>query len=393
MKNMNPKKYNWFFAFVLLCSTTNLLASSCEFDEVEFSVDFPTARLNECIEKNKSSYLLKVNAENYPVNHSPWYAFKVQTNKPKTIRIAIEFKNEKPRYFPKISHDKKQWQAIPFRIKNNQLTFKLKLDEHPVYVAGQEIIDNDFYVYWMKNIEKISGTEMTMLGKSTQNRSIYQLESSSDNNNEKNNNEWVILTGRMHPPEVTGALALFPFSQELLLDSELAKQFRERFNILLIPNLNPDGVEHGHWRHNVNGVDLNRDWNEFKQIETQLVHQKLQTIVANGGKIVFGIDFHSTQKDIFYTMPTDYGMKPAMLAENWLNELDKKLPEFKVRIKPGRSLPSRGIFKQYIADTYGVQAITYEMADEADRKQIQVVAKVAAITFMEKLLETPKEDF
>ncbi|MFT6733627.1 MAG: hypothetical protein ACJAS9_001816 [Polaribacter sp.] len=381
-------KYSkWLFSFVLLLSTTNVFASSCEFDEVVFSVDFPTARLNECIEKNNSSYLLKVNAENYPVNHSPWYAFKVQANKAKKIRIAIAFKNEKPRYFPKISRDKKTWQAIPFKIRNNQLTFKLSLDKNPLFVAGQEIIDNEFYLYWLKNIEKLSGSKMSVLGQSTEERPIYQIQSSRSTSN-----EWIVLTGRMHPPEVTGALALFPFSQELLLGKGLASQFRERFNILLVPNLNPDGVELGHWRHNINGVDLNRDWKNFKQKETQLVHQKLQSIVKDGGKIVFGIDFHSTQKDVFYTMPTDYGMKPAMLVEEWLNDVAKKLPDFNVRVKPG-SRPNKGIFKQYIADTYGVQAVTYETADEADRQQIQQVAKVAATTFMDHLLKTPKKDF
>lgn len=385
---MKIKNYKWLFSLVLFLSTTNAFASSCAFDEVKFTVDFPTARLNECIEKNSSSYLLKVNAENYPVNHSPWYAFKVQANKPKIIRIAIAFKNEKPRYYPKISHDKKTWQAIPFKIRNNQLTFKLSVDENPVFVAGQEIIDNEFYLYWLKNIEQLSGNKMSVLGQSTEGRPIYQIQSSTSSSN-----EWIVLTGRMHPPEVTGALALFPFSQELLLGKGIASQFRERFNILLVPNLNPDGVEHGHWRHNINGVDLNRDWKNFKQKETQLVHQKLQSIVANGGKIVFGIDFHSTQKDVFYTMPTDYGVKPAMLVNEWLSDLAKKVPSFKVKNKPGAANPSRGIFKQYIADTYGVQAVTYEMADEGDRQQIQTVAKVAATTFMDKLLETPKENF
>jgi len=42
-------------------------------------------------------------------------------------------------------------------------------------------------------------------------------------------------------------------------DSELAREFRRRFSIIMVPLLNPDGVVLGHWRHNVNGVDLNRD--------------------------------------------------------------------------------------------------------------------------------------
>ncbi len=118
---MRLKKHIGLLALVLLCLSTNLLASNCKFDDIEFSVNFPTARLNECVEKNSHSYLLTINAENYPVNHSPWYAFKVQAKKSKEIRIAIAFKHEKPRYFPKISHDKKNWQAIPYKNLGSKL--------------------------------------------------------------------------------------------------------------------------------------------------------------------------------------------------------------------------------------------------------------------------------
>ena len=31
--------------------------------------------------------------------------------------------------------------------------------------------------------------------------------------------------------------------------------------------MNPDGVDLGHWRHNANGVDLNRDWSYYNQPE------------------------------------------------------------------------------------------------------------------------------
>ena len=168
-------------------------------------------------------------------------------------------------------------------------------------VAAQELITNEIYHKWLKAVvNKEPEYKLSKLGDSTQSRPIYQLEHSTESN------EWVVILGRMHPPEVTGALALFPFSQQLLFNKKQGTTFRKRFNILLIPNLNPDGVEHGHWRSNINGFDLNRDWNKFKQLETQLVRDRLEEIASNDGKIIFAIDFHSTKKDILYTMPTDY---------------------------------------------------------------------------------------
>jgi len=371
--------------FLLLLIGFNVSTYACEFPEVTFKADFSAAHLDECKQLSSKSYLLTIKPENYPINNSPWYAFKVTSTKEQTINVAIEYIQGKHRYKPKVSNNGKNWTPHRHKVSKGKLKFKLDVSNKPVWVSAQEIIDNQFYLRWLKRLSKNHENKIYELGKSTEQRAIYQLVNSSTSK------EWVVLIGRMHPPEVTGAMALFLFSAELLSDSALATSFRKRFNILLIPNINPDGVEHGHWRSNINGVDLNRDWKNFKQQETRLVRDQLQEIVASGGKIVFAIDFHSTSKNIFYTMPTDYGIAPQLLAENWLKSLDKAMPELDVNIKPGSS--SKGVFKQYIADTYEVQAITYEMGDNTNRPKIRAIAKTAAQKFMEKLLDTPADSF
>jgi len=375
---------------ILLILSTNLVYGSepfnCDFKDVTFNADFSAAHLDQCKQRNSRSYLLTIKPENHPINNSPWYAFKVTAKESKTINVAIEYIQGNHRYRPKISLDGVQWVSIPHRIKNDKLTFKLEVGKKPVWVSAQELVTNEFYHDWLQAIANKSAYKLSVLGESTEQRPIYQLESTNESN------EWVVVVGRMHPPEVTGALALFPFAEKLLFSSDVGQRFRNRFNLLIIPNINPDGVEHGHWRSNVNGVDLNRDWKLFKQQETRIVHEKLQQIVTAGGKIVFAIDFHSTKKDIFYTMPIDYGLKPAKLTEHWLKAVDVAMPDFKVIMQPGNN-PDNGVFKQYIADTYGVHAITYEMADTADRKQIQSVANTAAKLFMQTLVDTPAEQF
>jgi len=196
------------------------------------------------------------------------------------------------------------------------------------------------------------------------------------------------VLGRMHPPELTGALALFPFVENLIAD----QAFRERFNVLVIPNLNPDGVAMGNWRHNANGIDLNRDWKQFKQVESRLVRDKLNAITHAGDKIVFALDFHSTHKDIFYTMPSSYGLNPPHFVENWLGALEKSAAPFVVRQQPGNN-PDKGVFKQYIADTFKVHAITYEMGDNTDRAVIDDIAKQASRTLMDTLMTTSPHKF
>ena len=72
------------------------------------------------------------------------------------------------------------------------------------------------------------------------------------------------------------------------------RKFRTQFNIYAFPLLNPDGADMGMWRHNANGKDLNRDWVEFSQPETQTVRDYLDGKVDDGKNIQFAVDFHTS---------------------------------------------------------------------------------------------------
>ena len=374
------------FSAILLtaCASNNesVNTQACNAGNVILTADFATGRMDECKLLGNNEYLITLIPENTPINSSPWYAFKIQAKQPTPIKVTMVVKGDKHRYLPKISKNGKDWQLQPYHIDGKRWTINIDASQDAVYISGQEIIDNQYYIDWAKSLQNKVKISHEILGKSTQGRPLYQIESNS------HSNEWVVVLGRMHPPEVTGALALFPFVENLMSN----KAFIQRFNVLVIPNLNPDGVAMGNWRHNANGVDLNRDWKTFKQVESCLVRDKLNAITAAGGNIVFALDFHSTHKDIFYTMPSSYGLNPPHLVENWLGALEKIVAPFVVKQQPGNN-PDKGVFKQYIADTFNVHAITYEMGDNTDRAVIDDIAQQASNILMNTLLNTPANEF
>ncbi|WP_395338920.1 hypothetical protein PN836_013075 [Ningiella sp. W23] len=51
------------------------------------------------------------------------------------------------------------------------------------------------------------------------------------------------------------------------------------------------------------------------------------------------------------------------------------------------------MFKQFIADYYGVHAVTYEMGDNTERQLINHVAQTSALLLMEQMLDTPPDAF
>lgn len=369
------------FIFFICACVISTSSTACEFAQVTFDTQFSTGRLASCEQKSPDKYILQLRPENTPINNSPWYAFKVTAKKAQTIEVTLQVQDGDHRYSPKISTDKRHWQAIKYKIKKDKMRFKLKVSSTPLWVAGQEIIDNQYYYQWGQALTQRTPSKQDILGWSVQQRPIFKIESTNTDNK-----ELVVILGRMHPPELTGAIALFPFVQTLFSDSPLAKQFRQRFAILVVPNLNPDGVYLGNWRHNANGVDLNRQWKTFAEPEVSAVHNYLTKLTQAGKKISMAVDFHSTHKDIFYTMPADYGVEQPFVVRNWLNSLDALYPDFKVIQKPGNN-PDKGVFKQYIADQFNVHAITYEMGDNTDRAFIHKLAIDAANTFMQTQLQ------
>lgn len=355
-------------------------AQTCSTGNVRLTADFASGRMDECTRVTDKEYLITLVPENTPINSSPWYAFKIEANQTTDIRLVIKVRGDKNRYPPKVSIDGKKWQLQAHTIEDDKLIIELTASTKSLIIAAQEIINNQYYVDWAKRLKANSQVRHSILGHSTEGRPIYKIEHRNDKAN-----EWLVILGRQHPPEITGALALFPFVETLLAGSETSNAYLSQYNLLVIPNINPDGVYAGNWRHNANGIDLNRDWGNFSQTETQLINNYLDNLVSQGQKIRFAVDFHSTRRDIFYTMPTDYGMEQPYFVEHWLAMLNDETPDFDVLMRPG-SNPNNGVSKQYFADKFNVHAVTYEMGDNTERRNIVSIANKAASALMKTML-------
>jgi murein tripeptide amidase MpaA len=129
--------------------------------------------------------------------------------------------------------------------------------------------------------------------------------------------------GRQHPPETTGALALIGFVERLFETDALAKRFRDEVGILLYPLINPDGVDKGYWRHNVQGKDLNREWGLFSQPENRAIDTDVaQWLEKHDTQLIKAIDFHSTHYEVFYTQPDQSAETMPDLLGDWLADFE-----------------------------------------------------------------------
>lgn len=317
------------------------------------------------------------------INDSPWYAFKLSSNSPMTAKISLRYRGGHHRYWPKVSKDGQHWtrldpQHVVSSANGRRAEFEIDLSADPVWMAGQELITPVIYDAWNSRTAKVANMPIMVLGNSTAGLPIYVFDSNAESR------EVLFLVGRQHPPEVSGAFAFFAFAETILGDSDLAQQFRARFRVIAIPLLNPDGVVGGNWRHNLGGVDLNRDWGPFTQPETRLVAELLEDLDARDSKIRMFIDFHSTKENVFYALP-DVTHPPDFIA-TWLEAARSRTVGYPFALTQGPA-SDMTIAKNYIYERYGIPAVTFEVGDETDRNVTRTAAKVFAEELMQLMLD------
>lgn len=358
------------------------------------SNNFEGARLNGACLSNDTLISVLITAENIPINMSPWYAYKIWAEEETEIWIEMAYGNDGyHRYFPKLSYDGTNWEnldSINYREsivkrKNEKgeeeeiiesIYMKLKLSSDTLMISAQEIMTNKHNAEWEYKLLELDFVEREQIGVSINNQAINALKIGSGQTS-----KIIAVLSRQHPPEVTGHIAMQSFIETVCSDSKLAKKFRKRYDVYLIPFVNPDGVVNGHWRHNAGGVDLNRDWQNFNQPETKAIRDYFHYQTDSLEKqLKYFIDFHSTFEDIYYTMENDD------LASRIIQSIMDELPGYSPNIKSVKEDNAPVTSSAYFFNTYNIDALTFEIGDNTRREFVKKKTQVFATKFMEHML-------
>ncbi|MEP0004808.1 MAG: M14 family metallopeptidase [Balneola sp.] len=352
------------------------------------SNNFESARLSDFYAINDSTFEVFIEPENAPINNSPWYAFKIWSDSTRSAVIRLNYNNARHRYVPKISTDDSTYTVdmnkAVYDSALKTLDFQVNLSKEPITVSAQPISNTKSFDDWLMKMSQHSYASISEIGVSKLGNPIKELTINETDPNSKAG--VLIIMSRQHPPEVSGYYAARYFIEELISDSELSKQFRSEFIVRSFPLINVDGVINGHWRHSAAGIDLNRDWENFNQPETRAVKDALLPLLQDPMKTVYyGIDFHSTNENIFYPIEQSVKTFPDDLTQRWTpfiqqdNESVKFVTEEFDTTSP--------ISKNWIYKTFGADAVTFEMSDELPLETIEQVGRSAARSLMKLLLD------
>ncbi len=359
------------------------------------SNEFDGARMNGVAKTGENKVTVLITPENTPINSSPWYAFKIWSDSKKDIEIKITY-NEGVghRYYPKVSANGKNWTPVDstFYLVDTAsfakgespkfCSFSLSLSPDTTWVAAQELIVSNNINSWATGLAEKDYVSMAELGKSKEGRSINYLQIGNPESK-----KMLMVLSRQHPPEVTGWLAMKAFTEELCALDELPDQFRKEYCIYVVPCVNPDGVDNGNWRHGAGGIDLNRDWEDFNQPETQAIRKFMQNKVAEQRKFYFMIDFHSTYEDIYYTIAPELKGNMPGIVPKIIQAMAEDIPGYDPNIRPNEADAQRINSTVSIFHEFGAEAVTYEVGDDTPRELIKKKGELTAKNLMEIMLE------
>lgn len=357
----------------------------CAGDGLQVTAAFEGARLHACT-IGSEGLVTTIAPEFAPINPSPWYAWRIDSDRWRTLQVRQRYLHGRHRYSPWISTDGIDWAPLApagWQVdeESGELLITLDLSQGPQWIAANPLWSGgdtlDLTAQWAGP----AGLEREVLGESELGRPLLAWSGGPFDRA-----GWVLLVGRQHPPELPGAHAFHGFIERILDQDELARRFRARYGLVLVPLVNPDGVHLGHWRANARGTDLNRDWGPFLEPETRAVGGAVRRWAAQSPLRVM-IDFHATWEDTVYAEREwrDPGLAEFQAA--WRQRLDARLgpasPRWSENHNPG--LPT---LRAWARNAFGAASFTWEAGDATGEGDARRRAAAAAETLMQLMLET-----
>lgn len=339
-------------------------------------------RLNDAVRINDSLVEVKILPENQPINSSPWYAFKVWSEQEKQMWIRLTYPTTGfHRYYPKINKrglyykklDSAAFHPHPKILEDGseRIEFaeaKVWVGPDTLWIAAQDFAGTQYVERWKAKILEHNFVEKIQIGLSKEGRPLEVLKIGK-----ADDQKMLMAISLQHPPEIPGFLALKSFVETLCEDSPEAREFRSKYNLYVMPMMNPDGVARGHWRHNVGGVDTNRDWVNFNQPEPKALAEFMEKKVRDtDGKFVFAADFHATWEDIFYTINEDLEGNHPGLIPKLIRRSTRKIPGYEPNIRPSDRMERGVTSSSYFFFVHGAEAMTFEVGDNTPRNLIRL---------------------
>jgi len=355
------------------------LDAACSTASAAITFDIETAPHPVCTVLGEGAFALLITPEHAPpINPSPWYAFRYSARGGQGILVRLDYLEAKHRYAPKLLRAGAVT-PLAVTVAPDGHSAEVTLPAGEGVVAAQEPFGQSRYDGLLARLARLPRTERIELGRSLDGRPVAGIRLG-----QPTAPALVVLLGRQHPPETTGAVAMEAFLEALSEQMQADPRIGARIQFLAVPELNPDGVARGHWRANRGGEDLNRDWGDFSQPETRAVKTWLDALPGSVRPVAM-LDFHSTWRNLFYVQgEAETTAAEERFLQGWLGH---PIDGYPFTIERRDANPGSGTAKTWFNRTYAIPSYTYEVGDDASLDATRQAARVLALSFISRVNE------
>ena len=160
--------------FSIICYPAQLLAETgapvCEQAGVKVLTDFQGGNIDGCEFASDGRLTISVVPENEPINSSPWYAFRLQSDATTDVSIVLDYGSYKHRYTPDFSIDGVNWQTYPaakldLSKDKSRAGFSLTIPQaKSVVIAAQPLLTSSHYATWLESLKQQHGVTVSSAG-------------------------------------------------------------------------------------------------------------------------------------------------------------------------------------------------------------------------------------
>lgn len=253
-----------------------------------------------------------------------------------------------------VSPDGVNWTVVPTEFTEQKtLRFNVKMVAEKMFVASVEPYRISNLDKLLKKIKGHRLVHIEQIGHTVEGRPLEMIRIG----NLKNTS--IVLRARAHPWEAGGNWVVEGLINSLLQPA--SAKYLQKYCIYVMPMANKDGVARGRTRFNMNGMDLNRQWD--REPDSLLAPEKyafekwLKQVISRGNKPILAIDLHNDNYgNLHVNLPTEKNKTYSANLKR-LEQLLAKHAWFKEGISHVKNPGSLG---EGLAARYGIDACVYE---------------------------------
>lgn len=248
-------------------------------------------------------YLLYDHERSSPNRAAGHFHFLLQANA--GSQLALEFKNldnvwngqagsvAKELKIAVISRDGRNWKPVPTKaLPGSRVRLTIQMPGPRLYVARVEPYRLSDLEHLLAELRTNPLVEIDAIGKSVEGRALEIVRVGNPRARYR-----IFVRARAHPWEAGSSWVAQGLVLRLLQDDQLARKYLERYCVYVMPMANKDGVARGRTRFNLQGKDLNRDWDKPADAqfapENYALEKWLEGMIKSGQPPHLGLELHN----------------------------------------------------------------------------------------------------